>query len=232
MGKKGGHHGGAWKVAYADFVTAMMALFIVLWILAPDPREKQKVVYDDEVKSEGAPGGQQDTVGIKEMPLSGEETSTEQKKKLEMISDELVRLLKLSEIPNEKPVEVLPLHGVIRVTMFERNNQPVFEKGTTKLTPWGDFVIQNLSLVARRYNMKMYVDGHTAKGTGAGDTASYGPWELSIDRANAARRKFVHYEVRPDQILRVNGFADTRPLEGTDPKAPENQRMAVHLALK
>jgi chemotaxis protein MotB len=231
MGKKNEHHGGAWKVAYADFVTAMMALFIVLWILAPDPIEKQKVVYDDEVASEGAPGGDKDTIGVKDLPESGEESSTDQKKKLEMISDELIKLMKTAEIPNEKPIEIKALHGVLKVTMFERTNQSVFQKGTAELTPWGDFVIQNLSLVARRYGMRVYVDGHTARGVGPVDNAKYGPWELSLDRANAARRKFLDYELKPVQIVRVNGFADTRPLEGTDPKASENQRMAVHLAL-
>jgi chemotaxis protein MotB len=232
MGKKAAHHGGAWKVAYADFVTAMMALFIVLWIIAPDPKEKQKVVFDDEVLSEGAPGGDKDTIGVKDSPLSGEDSSTDSNKKLEMISDELIKMLKLADIPNEKPVEIRPLNGVLKVTMFERTNQAVFRKGTAELTPWGDFVIQNLSMVARRFSMKLYIDGHTAKGTISGEVSKYGPWELSLDRANAARRRFVHYELNPQQILRVNAFADTRPLEGTDPKAPENQRMAVHLALK
>ena len=232
MGKKNAHHGGAWKVAYADFVTAMMALFIVLWILAPDPREKQKVVYDDEVANEGAPGGEKDTIGVKDLPESGEDTSTDQRKKLEMISDELIRLLKLAEIPNEKPVEVLPLHGVIRVTMFERTNQAVFKKGTAELTAWGDFVIQNLAMLARRYEMRLYIDGHTAKGSTASDPSKYGPWDLSLDRAGAARKRFLQYEVRPQQVLRINAFADTRPLEGSDPFAQENQRIAVHLALK
>lgn len=232
MGKKAAHHGGAWKVAYADFVTAMMALFIVLWIIAPDPKEKQKVVFDDEVASEGAPGGDKDTIGVKDLPESGEDSSTESNKKLEMVSDELIKLLKLADIPNEKPVEIRSLNGVLKVTMFERTNQPVFKKGTAELTPWGDFVIQNLSLVAKKFDMKLYIDGHTAQGATPGEVSKYGPWELSLDRANAARRRFVHYELKPNQILRVNAFADTRPLEGTDPKAPENQRMAVHLALK
>ncbi|MEI6714549.1 MAG: flagellar motor protein MotB [Verrucomicrobiota bacterium] len=231
MAKKSEHHGGAWKVAYADFVTAMMALFIVLWILAPDPIERQKVVYDDEVATDGAPGGDKDTIGVKDSPQSGEDSSTDQNKKLEMISDELIRMLKMADIPNEKPVEVKPLQGVLKVTMFERTNQPVFKKGTAELEPWGDFVIQNLSMVAKRYGMRLYIDGHTAKGSPGGEVARYGPWELSLDRANAARRKFLQYELNPSQIVRVNAFADTRPLEGTDPKAQENQRMAVHLAL-
>lgn len=230
MAKKDEHHGGAWKVAYADFVTAMMALFIVLWILAPDPREKKKVVYDDEVVSEGEPGGEKDTAGLKKSPEVASESAADPRKLLEKISDELIGLLKLNDIPVEKPVEFNVLNGTLKVTMFERTNQPTFKKGTSELTPWGDFVIQNLSMVAKRYNMKLFIDGHTAKGSNAGEGAKVGPWDLSMDRANAARRRFIKYDLNPRQVIRVNAYADTRPLEGSDPKAPENQRLAVHLS--
>lgn len=232
MGKKEEHHGGAWKVAYADFVTAMMALFIVLWILAPDPVDRQKVVYDDEVTTEGSPGGTPDTLGLKAKPESGEDSVPEQRKRLEMISDELIHLLKMNDIPNEKPVEVNILNGVLKVTLFERTQKPTFKKGSAELTEWGDFVIQTLSVVVKRYSMNLHVDGHTAKGMPMGEIADYGPWELSLDRATAARRRFIKYDVKPSQILRVNAYADTRPMEGVDPRAPENQRMSVHLALR
>ncbi len=217
-------------MAYADFVTAMMALFIVLWILAPDPIDRAKVVYDDEIPLEGSPGGPNDQAGLKKTPDTSEE-KLDPKKMLEKIGDELIAMLKMQNV-EPKPVEVTVLNGILKVTMFDRTNEPVFNLGTADLTKWGDHMIDCLAVVAGRYNMNFFIDGHTARGSSSGAAAKYGPWELSTDRCHAARRKFLSCGTSPDQILRVNAYSDTRPLEGTDPKAPENQRMSVQLTIR
>lgn len=230
MGKKDAHHGGAWKVAYADFVTAMMALFIVLWILAPEPTETRKVVYDDEVPVEGAPGGAIETPGIKSTPTVAQEQE-DPKKMLEKIGDELIAMLKMENV-EPKPVEVTVLNGILKVTLFDRTNQPMFEVGTATLTKWGEHTLETLALIVSRHQMRFFIDGHTAKGATSGDRLAYGPWELSGDRSLAARRKFLQLGTKPSQIVRVNAYSDSRPLEGSDPRAPENQRIAVQLTIQ
>ena len=229
MGKKDAHHGGAWKVAYADFVTAMMALFIVLWILAPDPTELRKVVYDDEVVPEGAPGGSEETPGLKNSQAEAKE-DLDPRKMLEKIGDELIHLMKTEEV-EPKPVEVSVLNGILKVTLFERTNQPMFEQGTAKLTSWGETALEKIALIVKRYNMHFFIDGHTARGAAPGDRVKEGPWELSAERGLVSRRKFLQLGTQASRIVRVNAYADSRPLEGSDPRAPENQRMSVQLAI-
>jgi chemotaxis protein MotB len=229
MGKKDAHHGGAWKVAYADFVTAMMALFIVLWILTPDPTETRKVIYDDEVPIEGAPGGMVETPGLKTSQTQAVDEA-DQRKMLEKIGDELVHMMKSEEV-EPKPVEVTVLNGILRVTLFDRTTQPMFERGSAKLTAWGESTLEKLALIVKRYNMHFFIDGHTARGASPGDRVKYGPWELSTERAHASRRKFLQLGTESNRIVRVNAYADSRPLEGSDPRSPENQRMSVQLAI-
>jgi chemotaxis protein MotB len=97
-------------------------------------------------------------------------------------------------------------------------------------TPWGNFVMQNLAWLIERDHLRVVIDGHTRSNLQmAGDT--YTPWELSADRANAARRSLVHYAVDPKGIERVTGYADTRPVDGEAPDSEANQRITLSLSL-
>jgi chemotaxis protein MotB len=234
--KKDEHHGGAWKVAYADFVTAMMALFIVLWIIAPEPNDN-KIVYEDEIdtappQDTNTQGGEQKTPGEKPGDKMGDAGAAQRMKDLQFIADELIKLLKVDDLEPEPPVDVKLVNETIKITLFDRQKKPFFKTSTSQLTEWGDFVLKNLSYVAVRHDMLLLLDGHTAKGnTDAGDRAESGPWELSVDRAAVSRRRLISFDLKSEQVIRLTGYADTRPLDGMDPKMPANQRLTVHMSV-
>ena len=240
--KKGeGHHGGAWKVAYADFVTAMMALFIVMWIIAPDPNDS-KVVFEDEMDTAppdenepSAQGGSEKTPGEKNMDKVGEAGGSRKMKDLQFIADELIKLLKVDPLEKEHPVDVKLVNETIKVTLFDRQKKPFFKVDTTEVTEWGDFVLKNLAFVAARHEMMLLLDGHTSRpyGPTAADTLRLerGAWELSSERAAASRRRLINFDLKPDQIIRVSGYADKRPLEGFHPTYDEQRRLTVHMGI-
>jgi chemotaxis protein MotB len=235
--KKDEHHGGAWKVAYADFVTAMMALFIVLWIIAPEPNDN-KIVYEDEIdtappEETKAQNAEQQTPGLKPGDKEGSNGAAQRKKDLQFIADELIKLLKVVDTDPEPPVDVKLVNETIKVTLYDRAQKPFFKTGTSDLTEWGDFVLKTMSSVAVKHSMSLLLDGHTAKGFSvAGDRVDFGPWELSAERAAVSRRRMINYDLPKDQIVRINGYADTRPLDGMAPNMSANQRLTVHMGIR
>ena len=231
--KKEAHHGGAWKVAYADFVTAMMALFMVLWItsqdneilLATSQYFKQPFSPIDGTQS-GMVGGKEQGSQSKSNGQSGGVSSSF----LDALAKELNRMLNVNETDSEAPVEIAVTSDGLKVTLFDRNKQPLFEKDTPRLTAWGRLAFQNLAWIIERNKMRVVIEGHAAKGTESA-TKSYGLWELTADRSNAARRALEFYAVDAGKIDRVTGFADTRPLPKTPAEAESNQRVTISLSL-
>jgi chemotaxis protein MotB len=215
----------------------MMALFIVLWIIAPEPNDN-KIVYEDQIDTappeEVKPqGGEQNDPGVKPGDKNGDAGASSKKKDLQPIADEIIKLLKVVETDTEPPVDVKLVNETIKVTLFDRAKKPFFNTGTSDLTEWGDFVLKNLAFVAVRYEMSLLLDGHTAKGNSAGaDRADFGPWELSIERAAVSRRRLINFDLPADSVVRINGYADTRPLDGVAPNMAQNQRLTVHMGVR
>ena len=227
------HHGGAWKVAYADFVTAMMALFMVLWISAQD---KQILLATSNYFKQPFNALTDKSVGVMKGKDGGSqgkdknsETSTAANLSfLNALAKELNRMLNVSDVTKEKPVDMDITSDGLRVTLYDRKSQPLFEKDTAEPTTWGVFVIQNLAWIAERNNLRITIDGHTGAGYVARDE-KYGAWELSADRANAARRLMEYYAVEPRKIEHVTGFASTKPLPNLPPDSESNQRITISL---
>jgi chemotaxis protein MotB len=230
------HHGGAWKVAYADFVTAMMALFMVLWISSQD---KQILLATSDYfkqpfnaltdKSIGVMKGKDGGTSGKEK--SGETASAANLAFLNALAKELNHVLNIADAPSaEQPVDVEVTSDGLKVTVYDRAKRPIFEKNTATFTPWGKFVMQNLAWIVDHNKFSAVIDGHASQGTML-PNADYGLWELTSDRANAARRLLVEYAVDPSKIARVAGFADTQPLPNTPPNAEANQRITVSLSV-
>ncbi len=240
--KADAHHGGAWKVAYADFVTAMMALFMVLWISAQD----QKILiatsryFQNPFRSPmDATSGVLPFNSTKTTQGEGDESGSEKqdtKRQIEMtflntVAADFYRLLNLDNQLENKPIDIQVTTDGLRITLFDRGTQPLFEGNTADFTAWGTFVMQNLSWTIDRHNFHVTIDGHTKAKLELGRD-NYSSWELSADRANAARRSLVHYAVDPQMIERITGYADTRPLPGERPEAEANQRITLSLALR
>ncbi|MCR6654530.1 MAG: OmpA family protein [Opitutus sp.] len=240
MAKKGGHHGGAWKVAYADFVTAMMALFMVLWISAQD----QKILIATSQYFQNPFRAPVDaTSGV--MPFNSQNSRTngegsgeaqqDRNKQIEMtflnsVAADFYRLLHIEENLSEKTIDIQVTSDGLRVTLFDRASKPLFVDNTAEFTEWGTFVMQNLSWTIDRHKFRVTIDGHTRTSLEL-DRENYSAWELSTDRANAARRSLVHYAVSPGLIERVTGYADTVPLAGEAADSESNQRITLSLAL-
>jgi chemotaxis protein MotB len=243
MAKKGGgHHGGAWKVAYADFVTAMMALFMVLWISS---QEKEILIATSQYFQNPFRSPMDATSGV--LPFNNNKTSQSQGKEmgdgkeadrnkhiklsfLNSVAADFYRLLHLDQDFNEKPIDVQVTSDGLRVNLFNRAKQPLFVEGTTNLTEWGTFVMQSLAWTIDRHKFKVTIDGH-ARTNAPGAKPDYTNWELSADRANSARRALVYYAVDPALIERVTGYADTKPLQGEKADSESNERVSLNLTL-
>jgi chemotaxis protein MotB len=241
--KAAAHHGGAWKVAYADFVTAMMALFMVLWISAQDKkiliatsRYFQSPFHSPMEDHSGImPFNKQDNSSSKSDEDSAVPKAQNQNKPVDIsflnaVAADFYRLLHIDQDLEKKPIDIQITSDGLRVTLFDRTSQPIFKGDSPDLTPWGKFVIQNLAWLIDRHGFRVTIDGHTRSQL-ALPRPDYTGWELSADRANTARRMLVYYAVEPGMIERVSGYADTRPVEGEAPQSETNQRITLSLTL-
>ncbi|WP_052362475.1 flagellar motor protein MotB [Geminisphaera colitermitum] len=237
---------GAWKVAYADFVTAMMALFMVLWISAQDHQ-----ILISTARYFQAPTKPLLNAAAGVMPMekfrpetgksSGEKDNpgtglTDQKavdlEYLNKLARELYRLLNLDESRTDNPIDIQVTSDGLRVILYDRNGRPLFVDRGTELTEWGRFVMDNLAWLIDRDHFYVTIEGHTRAGLTLDDRpSSYTLWELSADRANASRRALTEHVVSPALIERVVGYADTRPLLDTDATSESNQRVTLSLRL-
>ncbi len=213
-------HGGAWKVAYADFVTAMMALFIVLWLLSASEKV-QKAVGGYFLDPTGK-GRQTGTTN------SGSgETLTLNRDDLQHLKEKLEEVLK--QIPAFKHMEnqikiTLTTEG-LRVDLIETQRGLFFDTGNPKPTEAGAELLKVLAGELTKIPNKVAIEGHT-------DSTPYGRpdysnWELSADRANAARRILVESGLDEHRVSQVRGFADQRLLKKNDPTSPSNRRISI-----
>ena len=235
MAKKHAHHGGAWKVAYADFVTAMMALFLVLWLTAQDSKIKEAVERAfrnpfSAVNKESTgiiPNPEKDATTSK---ASGNFTSVNavEMEMLRHISEDIAKMLQQTEEMEQTISMELTPEG-LRINVFDRTQKPIFEADSDKFTKYGDWVFSTLAWEISRYKtFRIELDGHTEANQQTGREA-HSKWELSSERANSARRKLVQSGVETQQVLKVAGFADTQPLRERAPSDEANRRVSVLL---
>jgi chemotaxis protein MotB len=217
----GGHHGGAWKVAYADFVTAMMALFIVLWLMNAskqvqeavggyfkDPRGSSKMVGSNR-------NGSDAYVALKKEDMS---------KLKEQLLQSIHHLDPMDKMKSQ--IEITVTAEGLRIELMEAAKGTFFELGSAKPTPALRDLLQVLSLNLGRLPNKISIEGHTDAMVYSSARA-YDNWDLSTDRANEARRLMESEGVRSDQIAQVRGFADTQPRLPQNPQDPSNRRVTL-----
>ncbi|MGB0037283.1 MAG: OmpA family protein, partial [Terriglobales bacterium] len=216
-----GHHGGAWKVAYADFVTAMMALFIVLWLLNSSKQVQDAVggYFRDPMGTSKKAGSNQNGSGenIKLTKENMNKLKEELQKSIRSISD----LEKL-----RKNIEITVTAEGLRIELLESAKGTFFESGSSRLNESGKEMLvllaQDLSSVPNHVS----IEGHT-DAKPYGERANYSNWELSADRANAARRIMQQAGLRQDQVSQVRGFADQRLRNTADPFDASNRRISI-----
>lgn len=235
--KSSGYCGGSWKVAYADFATAMMALFICLWLTAQDTKIKDAV--ERAFRNPFAAVNKESTGIIPNRDASartraeGKFTSVSalEAEMLRQITEDLAKMLPDTDEPQNSVKLELTAEG-LRINVFDRSHKPVFEPDSDVFTSYGAWVFSTLAWEISRYQtFKIELEGHTETGSRPG-RATHGNWELSSDRANAARRQLIQNGVPPAQVFRVSGFADTQPMTDLPPTAEINRRVTVLLRLE
>jgi len=239
MSKRHQHHGGAWKTAYADFVTAMMALFLLLWLTAQDKKIKEAV---ERAFRNPFSAVNKESTGI--IPNSNKDASSQNKSKgnfqsvtaiemqmLRKVTEDIAKMLQQSqELEQSVQIELTP--DGVRINIFDHSQKPVFEPGTDKFTDYGSWVFSTLAWeIARFRAFRIELEGHTETRAEA-DAESFNKWDLSAERANAARRKLIASGVATEQVFKVSGFADTQPLPGLAPNIESNRRVTVLLKVE
>jgi len=217
----GGHHGGAWKVAYADFVTAMMALFIVLWLMNSSKQVQEAVggYFKD-------PSGTSKMVGTDQRGSGDNFTLT--KDNMAQLKEQLQKSVRqLSDFEKLKnQIEMTVTAEGLRIELLESASGTFFEVGSPKPNKDCKELLTLLAAELGKLPNKLSIEGHTDSKPYAGGMA-YGNWELSTDRANAARRLMQENGVRVDQVVQIRGYADQRLRTPSDPFAPSNRRISV-----
>ncbi|HLV85601.1 MAG TPA: flagellar motor protein MotB [Candidatus Sulfotelmatobacter sp.] len=220
-GGHGGHHGGAWKVAYADFVTAMMALFIVLWLLNTSKQIQEAVggYFKD-------PTGTSKKVGTN---LAGAgENFILTRDNMPRLKDQLQQAMRqMSDFEKLKShIEMTVTAEGLRIELSESEAGTFFDSGSPKLNGNGRELLVTLAQELGKLPNKISIEGHTDSNPYA-PRANYGNWELSSDRANAARRLMQENGIQGDQVTQVRGFADQRLRKPEAPFDPSNRRISV-----
>ena len=245
----GGHHGGSWKVAFADFATAMMAFFLVLWLTATASPEQIKAVegyfrdpvgFTDggspnpvdlggsaSVVNEASPDEASSQIQIKDEVVD-ELSETLEQRRMEELFQELKERIEqnqtLQEFKDQLLIDITD-EG-LRIQIVDRSGRPMFDSGRAELKYYSQDILFELAKTLGSVDNKLSLTGHT-DATPFKGRPGYTNWELSADRANTARRALVAGGVGQEQIGRVVGLSDSVLFEKSDPTAPVNRRISI-----
>jgi chemotaxis protein MotB len=234
------HHGGAWKVAYADFVTAMMAFFLVMWILGlnQDTRKSIAAYFNDPTgMMKSRAGGasvisiNRDGAGKKKAITNGKGALLKFKKDREGlekaksdIEKKIVDSAKFKAFKNH--IDITLSRDGLRIELLEDRKALFFESGSANLRQYTVELLRAIGPVLARLPNNIVVEGHTDARPYAGGNAGYSNWNLSADRANEAL-KALQPKLRSEQVTQVTGFASTRLRNPDDPNHFSNRRISV-----
>ena len=222
QGRHAGHHGGAWKVAYADFVTAMMALFIVLWLTSSTTKQEQQVIagYFRDPNGRAVQKGS-DRSGTGENILLNKQDMTKLKAALEQSVHKVDNLDRL-----KKQIEMTITPEGLRIELMEDPKGTFFQSGSSQPTPILVEILKVLSAQLGTLPNRVSIEGHTDAQPYSNEKV-YSNWELSSDRANVARRLMQTSGVRTNQVSQVRGFADQRLRTPQHPLDASNRRISL-----
>ncbi len=217
----GGHHGGAWKVAYADFVTAMMSLFIVLWLLSSSKKVQEAVggYFKDPTGTAAKIGSTMEGAG--ENFTLTKDNMPKLKTQLEQKIREMTDFEKL-----KSHIEMTVTSEGLRIELMESVSGTLFDNGSPKLNGDGRELLVTLAQEMGKLPNKVSIEGHTDSKPYA-TSGNYSNWELSTDRANAARRLMQASGLGTSQVVQVRGFADQRLRKPDNPLDASNRRISL-----
>lgn len=230
----GGHHGGSWKVAFADFMTAMMAFFLVLWLVGQDQKIKESVAgyFQDPVGFDrggkiGSGKGQSMFKGGASV-LTASTAMSIVRNRLEDAARKILNSLKLDdefkELRENIVIEMTP-EG-LRIQLIESADSSFFESGSARMRPTGEAILGVIAQELMKMPNRIVYEGHT-DATGSGNALGYSNWDLGADRANNCRKIMTQFGVRESKTREVRSYADTRLLLPDNPKDPRNRRISI-----
>ena len=233
-----GHHGGAWKVAYADFVTAMMAFFLVMWITSQSDEIKMNIAgYFQDPVAFGQAGGVTILEGGAPRPAGQAKSANsvvvfdqdstmkaQLEKEAKQIMQALDQVTALKDIMNQ--IEVEATEEGLRIQLMETENSHFSEIGGAKLSPSGTAVVSAIGHIIGPMERDIALEGHTDSHQYPG-ASGYTNWELSADRANSARLLLQGSGVSPERVKEIRGYADTRLKYPEDPTDARNRRIGI-----
>jgi chemotaxis protein MotB len=216
-----GHHGGAWKVAYADFVTAMMALFIVLWLLNTSKPVREAIAgyFKDPAGTAGKLGTS--TAGPGAQVVVAKDDMSKLKEEIEKAISHMPNFDKLKD-----QIEIKVTPEGLRIELLESAKGTFFDLGSPKPNQNGEELLDLLAGELGKLPNKISIEGHTDSKPYSGKR-NYGNWELSTDRANAARRLMQQQGLGEKQIAQVRGFADQLLRKPENAFDPSNRRISL-----
>ena len=229
-GGHGGHHGGAWKVAYADFVTAMMSLFIVLWLMNSSKPIKEAVAgyFKDPSGTTKLTGGNGKGPGESAGEGPGD-SLTLSKDNMSKLKDDLQNAIRKIEDLNKlkNQIEMTVTSEGLRIELLESAKGTFFDSGSPELNDSGKETLVALAKELGGVPNKISIEGHTDSRPLIRNGGEYGNWELSVDRANNARRLMQENGLRADQVTQVRGYADQKLRKPDAPEDPSNRRISI-----
>jgi chemotaxis protein MotB len=259
--KKGGHghHGGAWKIAYADFVTAMMAFFLLMWLLGSTAKGDLNGIaeyFNTPLKvAMGGGSGAGDSASlvngggkdlsrqagqVKEGDIKPQRKSINlQSAKNEVMRHEVEKLkalknkienviqtsLSLQAFKNQIKLDLT--NDGLRIQIIDEQNRPMFDSGKVIFKDYTRDILREIGRALNEVENKITIAGHTDNQPFAGGEKGYSNWELSSERANAARRELVSNGMIESKIIRVVGLASAVPLLPDNPLHPSNRRITI-----
>ncbi|HTZ41082.1 MAG TPA: flagellar motor protein MotB [Syntrophales bacterium] len=228
-----GHHGGSWKVAYADFVTAMMAFFLLLWLLSMVSTEKRAVMAEYfknfSIFKESGRNFQPGSAFV----------ITDHIKKAELKPENVASALKIALKKKgagnkgengqgaSDQIIIDAVEGGVRIQIVDKEGSPMFQLGSAEPTEKAKEILASVAEVIKDQDAKIAIEGHTDAAPFRGDQITN--WELSTNRASAARRMLETNGLDPSRVARVVGFADTQLYIKDQPKDPQNRRISIIL---
>ncbi|MGZ8095896.1 MAG: flagellar motor protein MotB [Methylosarcina sp.] len=261
--KKGGHghHGGAWKLAYADFVTAMMAFFLLMWLLGTtEPSVRQGIADyftdpwrpslaggantgdatsiiqgggEDVTQSEGqvklTNEGKQQTVAEASDIDIDEEAERLDINHLKKLKERIDNLIETDPLMNQfkSQLKIDFTSEGLRIQIIDQEKKAMFNTASAKMEPYAAQILDQLAPVINELPNRISVSGHTDSVPFPGNGQGYTNWELSADRANAARKQLVRGGLKDAKIIRVVGLASSVHLNKDDPFNPMNRRISI-----
>jgi chemotaxis protein MotB len=253
----GGHHGGAWKIAYADFVTAMMAFFLLMWLLGSTSKfDKQGIEDYFNTPLSSLLGGHEGTAAARPSvvqgggrditdtdPGVGKKTQTQptpprastpsvspaDTQRLQQLKEKLSALIEQTPALKafKDQIRISITNEGLRIEIVDSQNRPMFDSGSSKLQPYAVTILTQIGAALNDVDNRISIAGHTDAVPYTGGPEGYSNWELSSERANAARRALVAGGMRDEKLLQVRGLADVLPLDKNVVDQPINRRISI-----